>query len=151
MKIGVISDTHDNLVKIKRAVEILNANSVDFVVHCGDYVAPFALSPLARLNCDWCGVFGNNDGEREGLSKKSQGRIKEPPYFLNLASRQIVIMHELKDARAQIVLFGHTHEPVIDKGRNILINPGETGGWLSGESTLAILNLRTLESVLLRF
>ena len=77
MKIGIIADTHDNLIKIRRAVEIFNSHSVDFVIHCGDFIAPFALNPFDDLRCEWVGVFGNNDGEKKGLLAKSKGRIKE--------------------------------------------------------------------------
>ncbi|MCM8780547.1 MAG: metallophosphoesterase family protein, partial [Candidatus Omnitrophica bacterium] len=69
MRIGIISDTHDNLPKIDSAVEYFNRQRVGFVLHAGDFVAPFAVAKLKKLDCDWAGVFGNNDGEREGLSK----------------------------------------------------------------------------------
>ncbi len=151
MKIGIISDTHDNLVKIKKAVKILNEQNVNFLIHCGDYVAPFSIKPLQKINCQWCGVFGNNDGDRNALLKESEGRIYKPPYFLNFNSRKIAVVHEFKNCSADIVLFGHTHKPSIDKGNKLLINPGETGGWLRGKSTLAILDLESLDTEVISF
>ena len=77
MKIGIISDTHDNVPKVKEAVTIFNEEGVDLVIHAGDYIAPFAVAPLNNLKCDYVGVFGNNDGEKLGLNRVSQGRIKQ--------------------------------------------------------------------------
>lgn len=36
----------------------------------GDYVAPFVLPHFKQLKADLIGVFGNNDGEQEGLKKQ---------------------------------------------------------------------------------
>ena len=49
MRIGIISDTHDNVPMVQRAVEIFNAEAVDLVLHEGDYVSPFAVKPLSGL------------------------------------------------------------------------------------------------------
>jgi len=151
MKIGIIADTHDNLGKIKKAVKILNKHDLDFLIHCGDYIAPFSLKPLQKLNCQWCGVFGNNDGEKEGLRKESGGRIHQAPYFLNFCSRRIAVVHEFEDYDADIILFGHTHKPIVDKKDKLLINPGEVSGWLYGRSTLVILELDNLDAKLVTF
>ncbi|MEO0083560.1 MAG: YfcE family phosphodiesterase, partial [candidate division WOR-3 bacterium] len=65
--IGIISDTHDNLPNIKRAVKIFNQRKVSLVIHCGDFVAPFTLLTFKELQCPLTGVFGNCDGEKEYL------------------------------------------------------------------------------------
>ena len=36
MKIGIISDTHDDLTNLETALEILRAEGVATVLHCGD-------------------------------------------------------------------------------------------------------------------
>jgi len=91
MRIGLISDTHDNLPLIKKAVRFFNDNKVDLILHAGDYIAPFSLNPLENLEADWEGVFGNNDGDKDLLTKKSSGRIKQPPLFFNLNSKKIFV------------------------------------------------------------
>ncbi|MCQ9205397.1 MAG: metallophosphoesterase [Omnitrophica bacterium] len=151
MKIGIIADTHDNLININEAVKIFNSHKVNFVIHCGDFIAPFALNPFEMLKCDWVGVFGNNDGEKKGLLEKSEGRIKEPPYFLELGFRKIVVAHEFKDCQADIIAFGHTHEPKISKNSKMLINPGEAGGWVNGQPSLVILDLDNMQPELINF
>jgi predicted phosphodiesterase len=48
----------------------------------------------------------------------------------------------LESGKFGTIIFGHTHKPenrVI--GRTLVVNPGETGGWLSGKCTIAMLKL----------
>ena len=49
MKIGVLSDTHDNLVNIRKAVEIFSKNGVEAVIHAGDFCSPFTLPEFKPL------------------------------------------------------------------------------------------------------
>ena len=146
MKIGIISDTHDHLDKIKEAVEIFNKYRVELVIHAGDFVAPFSLAPFKSLKCEWIGVLGNNDGEKKGLEIASQGRIKPvTPYFLEVDSRRIAVMHIFEDVSAPIIVCGHTHNLEIQRGEKLIINPGEACGWLTGKSSLVILDSKDLK------
>ena len=45
-----------------------------------------------------------------------------------------------------IVISAHTHIPEIKQGHPMYLNPGECCGWVSGRSTVAILNLETLHA-----
>ena len=69
MLLGIIADTHDNLDAIENAVDIFNREKVDLVIHAGDFVAPFTVRKFRGLDCKFIGIFGNNDGEKEGLRK----------------------------------------------------------------------------------
>jgi len=69
MKIGLISDTHDMLPLIEKVVQKLNSESVELVLHAGDYSAPFAALRFKPLKAPMVGVFGNNDAEKEVLRK----------------------------------------------------------------------------------
>ncbi|TBR17751.1 metallophosphoesterase [bacterium] len=150
MRIGVLSDTHDNLPKVKKAVSFFNRNKVDFVLHAGDFVAPFVIPYLDKLESKWLGVFGNNDGERKGLSKSSRKKIKEGPLRIVLAGKKILLVHDKcrinpKKEKVQVIIFGHTHHPeVVKDGDKLFINPGECGGWLSSISTVGIIDLSSL-------
>lgn len=154
MKIGILSDTHDNLSNIRKALELFEKKGITFLVHAGDYVAPFTLAPYFEMGFDFVGVFGNCDGEKKGLKEKSKDKIKEPPFFFNLSGKEILIVHDLAAARnlieekkPAVVVSGHTHNPEIKKsGKSIFINPGEAGGWLTGRATVAVLDLRKLEA-----
>lgn len=154
MKLGVMSDSHDNVLNIKRAVEVFNDIGVDLVVHAGDFIAPFTLDPLADLNCRVVGVFGNNDGERVVLAKKFEliGEVHPNLASTSLGDTTIAVMHypELaipiaKSGEYNIVVYGHTHKIDIQKEQSLLLNPGETGGWTTGKATIAVVDLDTLD------
>ncbi|MCM8779123.1 MAG: metallophosphoesterase [Candidatus Omnitrophica bacterium] len=154
MKIGILSDTHDNLVNIEKALDLFKEQGINFFVHAGDYVAPFSLKPYFEKGFDFVGVFGNNDGEKAGLKEKSKGKIKEPPYIFNYGGKEILIVHELSQVKdlhlhnsPSVIVFGHTHIAEIKREEGTLyINPGEAGGWLTGRATFAILDLQKMEA-----
>lgn len=157
MKIGIMSDSHDHIGNIRKAVETFNDSKVGYVFHAGDFVAPFVASELQKLNCPLLGVFGNNDGERIGLQNrfKSFGaEVKVQPAFIELEGKKFVIIHEhdLADSLAEsgkfdVVVYGHTHNVDVRKASNgcLIVNPGETCGWLTGKATVAILDTETME------
>jgi hypothetical protein len=151
MKIGIVADSHDNISMIKKAVAVFNARKVDYVLHAGDYVAPFAVKEFLKAEAQLIGIFGNNDGEETGI-RKLCGDIYEAPHSVVLDGRKILITHdinkiteELEDT-SDIIIFGHTHKPEIEEGNPLYINPGECGGWLSGKGTVSILDLKQLEA-----
>lgn len=156
MLVGIMADTHDNVPAIENAISLFNQKKVAFVVHAGDFIAPFSLKPLEDLRCPWIGVFGNNDGEKKGLTSLSQGRIQPAPYELNLDGKKVVVVHDIetfdpenlsrKDAK--LVIHGHTHEPEVKKGDDgiLYVNPGEVGGWLKGRHTVALMDTEKFEA-----
>jgi len=156
MKIGVMSDSHDNVPMVKKAVEVFNAEGCDLVIHAGDYCSPFSLTPLEGLKCKWLGVFGNNDGDKKGLAMKSNGVIVDHPYKYDLSNTRMIITHEIEDVQdiqgkidrqeVHLLIYGHTHKPEVKKIKTaLLVNPGETGGWTTGRSTVAIIDLAKME------
>jgi len=158
MQIGLIADSHDRPDTLKAAVEYLNETGVELVLHAGDFVAPFALAGLERLHADWRGVFGNNDGERMGLEKVSKGRIAGPWLRFEFAGRTIGVIHDEKTLGAAMVqgldllVCGHTHQAKVEQRDGVvMVNPGELCGYLSGRSSLAVVDLDAMqvESVVL--
>lgn len=154
MKIGIMADSHDNVPMIRRAVECFNAEEVALVIHAGDIIAPFSVQELAGLNCRVVAVFGNNDGERLGVAQRfaACGEIHPKLAEVELGRRQIVVVHENDGVAAlaaggfyDVVIYGHTHEIDVRREQSLIINPGETGGWVTGRFTVALLDLETLE------
>lgn len=155
MKLGVISDTHDNMPKIAQAVELFNRERVDLVLHAGDFISPLTAKEFKGLNTELVGVFGNNDGDKLYLIKKFQGvgELYTDYRELELEGRKIVLMHEPKLLEALIaskvydlIVYGHTHDIDLRQGPPLVLNPGEGGGWLSGRATVAIVDLATMET-----
>ena len=154
MLIGVISDSHDNLPQIEKAVEYLNQAQTGLVLHAGDYCAPFVLAKLKALNCKLVGVFGNNDGDHELLKKRfsetANCTIHDRFANVNVDGYKIALLHgdetELLFALIgsqyfNAIVHGHSHNKSIErKGKTLLINPGELCGYLTGKASIAILD-----------
>ena len=157
MLIGIMSDTHDNLVLTQKAIDLFNTNKVEHVIHAGDYTSPFTLKLFSTLQCPFSGVFGNNDGDKLLLIERANGNIHNQPYLFSLNQKKILVMHEhhIIDALADsghfdLIVYGHTHEADIRKvNKTLVVNPGEVGTWLYGKSTVALadLNAMTAEAV----
>jgi putative phosphoesterase len=154
--IGVMADSHDNLHAVKKAVQLFNDAGCDLVIHAGDFVAPFAARELENLNCPVEAVFGNCDGEKKGLEKaiSSFGEIKDAPLIFTHDRRHFLVKHihtgldtYIRSKKHDVIIFAHTHKPEIRKdGKTLILNPGETGGWVSGKSTVALLDTETLSA-----
>jgi putative phosphoesterase len=154
MLIGAISDSHDNLPQIEKAIKILNDQKVSLVLHAGDYIAGFVIPKFKQLNCPLIGVFGNNDGDHELLKKRfsetTNCTIHDRFTQVTIESYRIALIHghetELLGAIIDsgyfdAVIHGHTHNLGIEqKGKTLAINPGELCGYLTGKPTIAILD-----------
>jgi predicted phosphodiesterase len=49
MLIGIISDTHDDMSIIRKAVDLFNEREVGYVLHAGDLISPFTLDPCSTV------------------------------------------------------------------------------------------------------
>jgi putative phosphoesterase len=147
MRIGLISDTHDRLPTINAALTLFQQLDIDTLLHPGDIIAPFAAKPLAAFPGTVYVTYGNNDGERLGLSKVLP-QIKDGPLHVELGGKRI-LLHHFRDwcrtadvALADIIVTGHTHEVTIERVEDkLFVNPGECCGWVTGRCTVAILDL----------
>ncbi|MDD1677997.1 MAG: metallophosphoesterase [Methanomicrobiales archaeon] len=163
MLIGLMSDTHDCLPLIRAAVKELNDRGARLVLHAGDFVAPFVVRELHRLNAPCIGVFGNNDGDHELLKKKmaeKEGFALGGSFAtITFQNRSLAILHghepDLVDALIggntfDLIVHGHSHQRGIrQKGRTLVVNPGEVCGYLTGISTIALYDADTGEAMLI--
>ncbi len=149
MLVGVISDSHDNVPKLRAAVELFRQRGVQHILHTGDYVALFAVKVLTQCGIPFTGVFGNNDGERTGISKLTKD-IHSEPHQVELGGRRVTLVHHLtklppeQRTDTDVIVFGHTHQVTAEEGPPVLFNPGECCGWVSGKCTVGLLDLDTL-------
>ena len=68
MKIGIITDTHDQRSILKKAIEVFTEHHVDCVLHAGDITSPSSVQALASIDhAKFIGVFGNCDSDKSGL------------------------------------------------------------------------------------
>lgn len=152
MKIGLISDTHDNIQNIRKAVRKFNDKHVDVVIHAGDFVNPIAVESLAGVTL--VGVLGNNDTDIVGLISifdkihaELKGEIFEKVYDrmrfavyhgTSLAKKEQLI----KSGKYDVFIYGHTHRKDNRYiGTTRVINPGTAKGWFFGLfATIAVFD-----------
>ena len=150
MKLGIISDTHDDLSNVDSAISIFNREKVSRVVHAGDFIFPGVVERFRNLeSAKLIGVLGNNDGEKFGLLKKFEeigGELKRTDLGEIVdddnQNLRIAVYHgtdqNLREAAIQsgvydVFIHGHTHVKrwaqkqikFSDKEKKIVIlNPG---------------------------
>ena len=116
MKIGVVSDTHNNLKNIETIINLFNDEKVSLVIHTGDISNANSLEKFSQLKCELIGVYGNNDRNELGIKEvasKNNFNFQEPPRKLSLGDREIAIFHEPDNIE--------NNTPEDDMGYRILI------------------------------
>jgi putative phosphoesterase len=162
MKIGVVSDTHNNMKNCRRIVELFNESGVERVVHTGDITQPKTLEVFAQLEAPLWGVFGNNDvGEREVLSDAAEAfgfYFIDPPLTLVWAGCRVVVVHDplelamVNTEDYDVILHGHTHRETIEfEDGRLTFNPGESAGHMVGCNAIGVLDLVKLETSIIKF
>ena len=155
MLIGLMADSHDRVPAIRELLERMIERGAGMVLHAGDYCSPFSLSPFLELNMPFAGVFGRNDGDREGLkafAAKGVGiELYESPHSIEVGGRRILLVHDLGEVVTrsleahEVIVHGFTHTQELRELENgaTIVNPGEACGWLHGTPAAAILDLAT--------
>ena len=122
MKIGIISDTHGNRGLMGRVLKYMKKEGISKVYHLGDTyqdsrnVLDYDL-PVVGVPGIYESEFTDPYFSNEVLDEVDGVR------FLLLHDRTKLTSHMLK--KAQVVLYGHSHEAVIKRdGTVIYMNPG---------------------------
>jgi len=127
MKVLIISDTHRKNENYFKVLETIG--KIDMVIHLGDVEgSEYTIQEAAGCPVEF--VAGNNDFFSDLPSEKTLqiGRYHVMithghRYYIGMGNEMLK-----KEAIAQgmdIVMYGHTHRPVIDVSRDIIaINPG---------------------------
>ena len=127
MRILIVSDTHrrnENYIKVLERV-----SPVDMVIHCGDIEGSEYLI-AESAGCPVQMVVGNNDffsdlpREKElEIGKYKVWLTHGHNYYVSMSNE--VIKQEARMRGADIVMYGHTHRPVVDIDEDVIaINPG---------------------------
>lgn len=159
MRLGILSDTHDELARTRLALQVLREAGADAVVHCGDLASPPIVEALAVLPA-WF-VFGNHDAD--SVPGLLQAAKQFGPDCLGwggafeLEGRRIGVAHghitadvrRVLSEQPDFLLSGHSHFPsdeIIGKVRRI--NPGALHR--ADVFTVAVLELKSGELKMLR-
>lgn len=150
MRLGILSDTHDELERTARAVRLLRGEGAEALIHCGDLTSPPIIAALAELPC-WF-VFGNHDADLVPDLRRAAAEFG--PVCLGwggvveLAGRRVGVVHghmatdvrRVLAERPDFLLSGHTHIPadqVIGGVRRV--NPGALQ--MADDYTVALLGV----------
>jgi uncharacterized protein len=152
MKIGIVSDTHNNIELTEKAIKVFRKSNVDLVVHAGDITSSKMLRLFKEFRCKF--VLGNGDIDDEALNNEAAklgfGVIESSCTF-EAAGKKIIVFHgnDVPQFRAAMasgqydyVIKGHTHmfENYV-AGTTRVINPGALYG--TDVFTIAILDPET--------
>jgi putative phosphoesterase len=151
--IGLMSDTHDKLDAVERAIDFFNQSGVRHVLHAGDLNSAFVVPLFSRLRARLHYVWGNNDGDQEMITARFKELGLPPPEnfeSLKLGGRRIALLHGthpgiveavVRSGMYDVVVRGHTHRAKVTGRRPLVVNPGEVCGYLTGKETVALLDL----------
>lgn len=153
MRLGILSDTHNNIANTRAALQIFREQGVRRIYHCGDLTSETIMMQFVG----WQAVFalGNVDYNRAELANAAkrlgfpapQRRIED-----TVDGVSIGMMHGneglpwlISFGEHRYVFHGHTHrrrDETTDKGTRV-INPGALGGRQSETRSVAVLDTAT--------
>ena len=135
MKIGIISDTHDELNRTLLAIEVLRDHEISALLHCGDLIGP---EMIHLCSCfPFYFVFGNHDADLvpqlRAAAAKSNANCLGWAGEICLAEKKITLVHghlstdtnRLLQNAPDYLCSGHSHVPrdvLVERTRRI--NPG---------------------------
>ena len=158
MIIGAMSDTHDRLDAVNKAISLFNSQDVADVLHAGDLVSPFVVPLFSKLKAKLHYVWGNNEGDRDYIRVRLADIGVRPLgdfAALELGGKKIALLHGtreevvdslVKSGAYDLVVRGHNHRAEIIEGKTLVVNPGETCGYLSGRQTVALIDLDKMQA-----
>ena len=152
MKIGIISDTHDNLRNLEAALKVLEAEGVTTILHCGDVCGPEIIRALAGFDVQ---IAQGNMDRHLGLAEAVEetlgcGRLawlheSTPDGYLVATTHgdnREVLGNLISSGKYAYVFHGHTHRRRDQMvGRTRVINPGALGGVRRQSRSFCILDL----------
>lgn len=153
MRIGILSDTHNQTTNLQNALRFFEQHRVHTLIHCGDMTTVETAQFLCNFHVIY--VFGNGDflsGEiRATLKGFDQNNFGGLSFAGELSGKQIGAMHGhfpadldlmIRCQKYDYIFTGHTHRRKDEKiGKTRLINPGALGGTRYQTRSVAVLDV----------
>jgi len=155
MKIGILSDTHNNLRGLQTALAFFKRKRIGTLIHCGDLTGVEVAQKLAgfRVIC----VFGNGDIAsgliRETLLAQNPDSSAGLVFSGRIGGVRIGATHGhlpgrleelVRSGEYDFVFTGHSHQHKEERfGFTRLINPGALGGLRPESRHVCALDLKT--------
>jgi uncharacterized protein len=153
MKIGILSDTHNNIKNLQAALAIFTSEGVGTLFHCGDFTGVEIARALEGFQV--ISVFGNGDAAsgviREALLAINPDNYAGVVYKGRINGARIAATHGhlpgvlddlLLSGEFDYVFKGHSHQHKEERYNfTRLINPGALGGMRREERSICLLDL----------
>jgi putative phosphoesterase len=158
MKLGILSDTHNNIANTRRALALFREHGVERLVHCGDLIRPVMIEEFIGWPVSF--VYGNCDHERDEQKRNVHAMLQDSTigeqWTLEIDGVCLFAMHGDDSRRLNamitsrthdIVFRGHSHERLDARiGSTRVINPGSLGGKKPQSRSICVLDLPTGEA-----
>jgi len=149
MKIGIISDIHDNLRAADKALKALSSRNVELLINCGDFTSPFTMRIFANVKVLVRSVLGNGDPDIEKFQYQLQNldilknlKLDIQPILqdFKVDGKRIAVVHGddenlikflIESQKFDLFCRGHNHQPDIKQvGKTLIVNPGSLVGFM---------------------
>jgi putative phosphoesterase len=136
MKIAILSDTHDNQINTKIALEKVTEKGAEALLFCGDFCSPGPAKWIAQFPGIIHTIFGNNDGDRMNIamfiSQNPKATVHKEYADIVIDGKKIGMTHYpfyaekmAKSGDFDLVCFGHDHQARVEVyGICLAVNPG---------------------------
>jgi putative phosphoesterase len=153
MKIGVMSDTHDNLANIIQVLNVFRDREIETVIHCGDLTSLEMVAHFQDFRVIY--TLGNMDfatGAIQARFKKQNeesfvgtvftGVLGGVPIAVTHSHINNQVMDLIMQRRFKWIFHGHTHEKRDEVIRDTrIVNPGALGGLGRGPRSFCVVDL----------
>ncbi|HHS97887.1 MAG TPA: YfcE family phosphodiesterase [Chloroflexi bacterium] len=157
MRIGILSDTHDNLRNVQAAADILRREGIATLLHCGDVCGPAVIEALqgfdlyvALGNVDRMPALGLAVEALHGVGRLARWHslvLDGSAVALLHGDEEPLLHHLIRSGEFAYVIHGHTHRRDDRRmGTTRVINPGALGGTRHEPRSFCILDLKTGEA-----
>jgi uncharacterized protein len=153
MKIGILSDTHNNLDNLRRALVLFEGEGISTLIHCGDFTGVEVARAMQGFRV--IAVYGNGDvasGEiRQALLDQNPDSYAGILYHGEIGGARIAVTHGhmpalleelIRSQKYEYVFRGHSHQHKEELvGNTRVINPGALGGLHRDQRHICILDI----------
>ncbi len=162
MKIGILSDTHNNIANLQAALAVFEQEGVTTLIHCGDLTGVEVARKMAgfQVVC----IFGNGDyasGEiRQVLLAQNPENSAGLVFSGRIGGARIGATHGhlpgrteelVRSGQHDYVFTGHSHQHRDERiGFTRLINPGALGGLRREDHHICLLDLESGQAKFLK-
>ncbi len=157
MKIGVLSDTHDNLSNLIFVLDSCRQQGIDTLIHCGDLTGLDMVSHLKGFRVIF--TMGNMDTVtgtiKNRLEKMRDNNFAGPVFRGSLDGVPVAAVHShvdgavmalVREKHYKWIFHGHSHQRRDEVLQGVrIVNPGALGGLRKESYSFCMVDLETDE------